>query len=436
MPKTPLLGNLRAFRRDPLTFLRQVTDHCGDIGLFHLGTRPVVLICAPALAQEALLEKADAFEKGPVVRRLAHPLLGGGLIASSTSHHREQRARVAPLFAPARLATAWPHMAAEIARARAVFAPGATLDAGAEVRRLCFTLIARLLFSADLGAHAAPMATAIESINRFVARRIRTPWLPPLWLPFPGAGPARRGVAQLDALVAGVISQRRAQPRQHDDLVEGLLAQHADDDWARDEARTLMAAGYETTAAALTWCVYLLARHPAVARRLRVEIAAVPAAERATAAGLERAPLLEAIIKETLRLYPPVHTLGRQVRRPVSIGGHPLRKGTLVAVSVVLMQRRPDLYPAPDEFIPDRFAPSASTSLPRHSFLPFGAGPRACVGGALALLEMKAILMNLIGELQLELVSEGEVDPELLVTLTPSRPVRVRIGQSGTGSQG
>lgn len=422
----PLLGNLLELRRDAVTFLERAGQRLGDIGLFHVGRRPVVLITAPALARTVLVDDADAFEKGPAVRRFAGPLLGDGLISCATDDHPGRRQQIAPLLGPARMARLLPIVDAELARARSWFVAGATVDVGALLRRLTLAIIGKLLFSVDLLEVGQDVARAVTAMNEQVARRIRSP-LAALW---PFDREARRATAAMDAVVARLVRRRREPGSEQDDLLAALLTLPVDDRRIRDELMTLLSAGHETSASALTWTLFLLARHPSVAARVRDELDRF-AGGALSVETLDRLVYTEQVLKEAMRLYPPVHTLGRQARRPVRVGDCLLPPGTIVAVSPYLMHRRADLFPSPREFVPDRFHPGAAP-VAKHAYLPFGAGPRVCAGAWLAMLEMKACLAGLLARLPLEL--EGDPPrPEMLVTLVPRRPLlaRVRVGAHG-----
>jgi cytochrome P450 len=432
LPRLPLLGNLLAFRRDPIALLRRVTEHCGDLGVFHLGRRPIVLVHAPELARAILVEQADAFEKGPVVRALARPLFGDGIVSCLTEDHRERRQQLAPLFSPRQMSAALDHISGELDRARARFAPGSTVELAEEMRRLTLATAGRILFSGDLLGEAHELAAAVEAVNRLVVDRIRNPLLPRLdgrWSP----PRARRAIERLDRAVHRLVDERRADPTDHQDLLAQLLraspvpgAAPLSDRRVRDELVTLLVAGHETTATALTWTLIRLARHPELAAQVRAELAAGPPGA-LTVEGLAGLTTTEQFLTETLRLHPPVHTLGRQARRPVVLGGHQLPAGTLVIVSVWLLHRRPEVYPDPERFDPGRFARAREGNVPRHAYLPFGAGPRACLGASLAMLEMKACLAGLLGRLPLRLASDQEIQPEMLVTLRPRGPITARV---------
>ena len=194
-----------------------------------------------------------------------------------------------------------------------------------------------------------------------------------------------------------------------------------------DEAVTLFVAGHETTANALTWTFWLLARHPECYDRLQRELDAVLAGRPPTAADLPRLPYALQVFKEAMRLYPPSSGLLRVALRDTEIGGYPIRRRTSVLCSQYVLHRRPDSFPEPERFDPERFTPERERELPRYAYLPFGAGHRVCIGNHFALLEGHLLLATLAQRVRFELATGQDVAPRLLVTLRPAREIAVRV---------
>ena len=249
--------------------------------------------------------------------------------------------------------------------------------------------------------------------------------MPPLG--WPRAAPLR----SLEAAVEGLIEERRSAARQErdpgPDLLDLLLSSF-ERRRVRDELVTFLAAGYETTSTALSWALALLASHPEVAARLRAEVLALAGGE--PSLGPQHLGALvqcEQVVKETLRLWPPVHTLGRQVRREVTLMGYTLPPGTIVTFSTYLLHRRPELYPEPERFLPERFARAPEAGPGRFSYLPFGAGPRACIGGEIAMSALKLLVAGIIARHDLRLEAGSPIVPRAAgqpaASLAPSVPV-------------
>jgi cytochrome P450 len=201
-----------------------------------------------------------------------------------------------------------------------------------------------------------------------------------------------------------------------------------DDRQVRDEVMTAFLAGHETTANALAWTLILLSKHPAIRERVEAEIDAVLAGRRARYADLCQLPLTLRVFKEALRLYPPVYMLGRRAIRPVQLDGYKVRKNQVVLVNVFGMHHRSDLFADPAGFDPDRFLPERERELPRHAFLPFGGGPRMCIGNHFALMEGQVLLANWLRRARFELLDKDrEIELQPLITLRPKPGVRMRV---------
>jgi cytochrome P450 len=418
----PLIGNLRELRRDPIALFERLRAECGDLGAIHVGPRRLVVVSSPELAHEVLVAQADAFEKGPTLRRFARPLLGEGLLAAKNQTQRRNRKLVAPAFTPKRIAQHAALMAEETGRA-ATRLQGRDVDLCEEMMRLTLAILGRTLFSVDLSASAPSARIALETVQRHVESMMKGLLPLPLWVPTAANRRTRRALAELDALIARLVHERRrgGAERAPDDLLSSLIfardeGQALSDREIRDEAMNLFVAGHETTAFALAWTFHLLMMHPEAATRLDAELAA------------GRDEFAERVLKESMRLYPPVHSPGRVCAREVTLGGERLPRGTLLLVSTLLLHRRADLWPEPLAFRPERFADERA--LPKGAYLPFGLGPRNCVGFHFAMAEMMAVLKGLRTRLRFEPLP-AKIEPELLVTLRPRFGLPTRIRASG-----
>jgi cytochrome P450 len=244
----------------------------------------------------------------------------------------------------------------------------------------------------------------------------------------PGAyGRRLRGaIARLDAKIQSMIDERRASANPPDDLLTRLLRARDDDGTrmtdrqVRDEAVTLFVAGHETTATALTWALYELSRSPAVLARLVAEAEAVRSDDEYR--NPARLSYAIKVFKEAMRLYPPAYLLTRRALEPVSVGGIELRRGSLVFMSPYALHRRADIYPDPERFDPERFTAGAEAARPRSSYMPFGAGPRICIGSHFALMEGPIVLSALLRRLSLD-VAPTRIEPGSFATLRPAAPV-------------
>lgn len=364
---------------------------CGDVGAFTIGPRAVTVVASAELAREVLVDDADAYEKGPVVRSFSRPILGDGLISVENARHREHRRIVAPAFGPRALAR-YGAIMTELAE-ETVSSWEGVIDVGEEMNRFALRVVGRTLFSVDLGREQPELSEAIAIVQRWVTAQIKRP------IPLPLGKHVRAAIARLDAAIARLVAERRSGGPE--DLLASLVQAGLDDRRIRDEAMTLFLAGHETSASALTWALDLLMRNPQ-------HWTSPP----------------EQVFSETLRLYPSVHSLGRQASRPVRLGSFRLPRGAIVIVSPYLMHRREAYFPRPERFDPARFT---EPSFPKFSYLPFGAGPRACLGGQFATLEATTLLSVAARSVVLTSVDPSANDIEMLVTLRPRRAIRARV---------
>ncbi len=429
----PLVGNLFEFRKDRLALQLRLLRECGDLGLLHIGPIPVYAVSSAELAHQILVEHADAFVKSRGLGKIARPLLGDGLLTSEHELHRRQRRLIAPAFSHRRIASYAATMAALTERAQERLDDGAVVDVAQEMMRLTLAIVGKTLFDAEVASDADEVGAAITAANHYVSEAVTR--LPsPLWLPTRRNRSARRAIATIDRIIYRLIAARRAAAVDVGDVLSTLVLARDEetgeampDRQIRDEAVTLFLAGHETTANALAWSFHLLGRRPDVAARLADESRAVLGGRAPTMDDLGRLPTALMVLKEAMRLYPPAYMIGRQAERAVPLGAVTLRPGDTVFVNIYAMHRRADCFDAPAEFRPERFAPEREKLLPRGAYMPFGGGPRICIGNHFALMEGQLILAALAQRLRFAPVDDRAVVPEPLVTLRPKGGLPMRV---------
>jgi cytochrome P450 len=434
MPRLPVLGNLLDLRRDRLGFLLRMSQQCGDIGCFHAGPRQVIFLNTPELITTVLVQEADSFEKTPNVRNYLGPVLGNGLLTSLNAFHKRQRKLIAPAFQHRRVAGYASIMTDYAERTQATWRDGATIDIAQEMMRLTLAIVSKTLFDTELGGEADELGEALTvamhyTIDRFSA----VVQIPDSW-PTPHKRGFQRARARLDATIYALIEERRRFGDDRGDLLSMLLSAQDEDDGSfmtdlqvRDEVMSFFLAGHETTANALAWTWYLLAQHPDVYARLRDELQRVLAGRTPIFADLPDLPYTLQVLKESMRLYPPVWVLGRQATRAVALGDYDLPAGMVVTISPYTLHRRPDLFAHPDTFDPERFAPDAEKLLPRNAYIPFADGPRVCIGNHFAQMEGQLILATLAQRATLALAPGQHIEPEPLITLRPKGGIRMLV---------
>ncbi len=430
----PVVGNLPEFRFRRLELYLRIARECGDVGTYRVGPRTIVLLNSAELAHELLVEKAEVFEKPAVLRVLAQPVLGNGLLTSANAFHRRQRRVVAPAFQHRRIAAYADVMADYAEHIAELWPSGATIDVSREMMRLTLWIVGKTLFDADVLNEAEELGRALEiALRNFNSQLSAFVPLPPTW-PTPRNRRSARAIARLDETVYRIIRERRAAGDDRGDLLSMLLQTSYEDDGTfmtdrqvHDEAITLFLAGHETTANALAWTWYLLARHPAIYARVCREAKEALGGRAPTYADLQKMPYALQVLKEAMRLFPPAPAIGREAAEDVEIGGHRIPAGTTVVISPYALHRRPDYFPDPQRFDPDRWTPEAEARLPRHAYLPFGGGPRICIGNHFAMMEGHIVLATLAQRVAFQLVRRQRIVPEPLITLRPRYGIRMSV---------
>lgn len=394
----------RSVRRDPLTFLEQVTAHYGDRVSFPVPGAPALLLNDPDEVRHVLQVAARNWNKKTVQYGALARVTGQGLLASAEPDWIEHRRTAAPAFHHQRLEAVSDEVraAADTALtaglAGLVPGTGRVVDVAALTHRVGLDAVGRALFSADLTGHARQLLDATSDAAELVVRLGRSVMPTAQWAPSPTNVRLRLTRRRLDAITAQLVAERRSHGRAGsgaaygDDLLGLLLDSGLSDVEVRDELVTMVIAGHETVAAALTWTLMLLAEHPEAQERARAELAGLPAPV-SMLDHRDRIPWTRAVIDEALRLYPPAWAISRRSIGPDTLGGTDVPEGTLAIISPWVVHRRAELWPEPLAFRPERFLdPGAG----RSGYLPFGLGPRLCIGREFAIGEMAVVLDRLL----------------------------------------
>ena len=418
-------------------FFRDVTARYGPIASFRLGRRRFYFVNDPAAIEELLVGNPRAYVKGRGTQRLER-LLGSGLLTSNGEFHLRQRRLVQPAFHRERIAGYAAAMVSRAERFGQAIAPGQALEMGAEMSRLTLGIVAETLFGTDVDREADTIGAALdEAMSSFPLA------ISPLGelldhLPMvPVVRRFRAARGSLDAIVYRMIYLRRRERRREGETegprdVLGMLLDAADAEGGmpieqiRDEALTLLLAGHETTANALTWTWLLLARHPAVEARLHAELERVlggrpPAAEDLPALGFARD-----VVAEAMRLYTPAWVVGRRAIEPAALGGWTVPKDGVVLTCQWITHRDPRFWREPEVFRPERWSNGETATLPKFAYFPFGGGNRRCIGEAFAWTETVLVLATIARRLRFRAAPDlGEVAAQPLVTLRPAALVRM-----------
>jgi len=432
-----------AFRIDPIDYLLASFRTFGDVVCTRALPFRSLFLAHPEHIKHVLQDNARNYVKGIVIAKLK-VLIGEGLFTSEGDFWRRQRRLAQPAFHRDLLigfVTTMTRTTATMLDRWEVRARTATpFDVAADMSALTLGIVGRALFSRVLDGDADEVGQALTAALAIVNERaIR--FLPsPLWWPSAANRRLRHSIAVLDRVVYDIVEARRRTDRQDADLLAMLLVARDEETGAgmtdrqlRDEVMTFLLAGHETTAVALTWTWYLLDQNPAVAERLRAEVAAAIGTRTPTVEDLPRLRYVRMVIEEAMRLYPPVWGFMRQAIGPDEVGGFTIPKRSVVTISPYVTHRHPAFWDDPERFDPERFAPERVRSRPRFAYLPFSGGPRLCIGNEFALMEAQLVVAMTLQRYRLRLVPGTRVVPESRLTLRPRDGLpMVATGYSGT----
>ncbi len=428
--------DLLTIRQDPLAFLTHVRARYGDVSS-HVIDERVYVVNRPELARRVLAANRRNYVKaGTPDDLMLTPLLGKGLLTSDGELWKRQRRVSQPPFAPERvegfdeLVTSSTLELLERWTAPATASEPLRLDH--QLSGLTLAIVARAIFGSDLTGINERFGEAVDVLNRFMGH----------YDPLEDSAAGRearaafsRAVGFLNGLVGLLVQARRLEGTEGRDdllsrLIEGMPAQGASAEAQRelrDQVVTMLMAGHETTAKALTWTIVLLDGHPAVGERLDAELDAVLGERVARAADLPDLPFCRHVVQEALRLFPPVWLLSRRAVNDDELGEFDVPAGTLVCVSPYVLHRDERFWEDPECFDPDRFSDDRSAGRPEYAYIPFSGGPRHCIGRHFAMLEAQLVLATMRRRVRLTLVQGHPIEPEALVTLRPRHGVLATV---------
>ena len=426
-PVRSLLAQIKLgleFPRDPLGILARWQAAYGDFYRLQIGEMQQFFIVHPDDIREVLVTQASKFIKDFQYRDPKAGIaryLGNGLLTSDGEFWKRQRRLVAPAFHPKRIDSYAVTMVDYTTRMLAGWRDGARLDIAEEMTRLTLFIVAKALFNADVSGDAPRVAAAMETIQKVMGEA----WFLPPWVPDPRQWRANRAKRDLDEIVYRMIGEWRATGEDRGDLLSMLLLAEDEDGrrmtdrQARDELVTLMLAGHETTANTLNWTWMLLAQHPEVEAKLHAELDAVLGGRPPSLEDLPNLAYTEIVVKEAMRLYPAAWAISREAIEDVPLRNGTLPRGSVAGVMIYFTQRDPRWWPDPERFDPERFHAENAAAIPRYAYLPFGGGPRVCIGNGFAMMEARLLLTTIASRYRLELAPGQVVKPAPLITLNP-----------------
>ncbi len=421
-PARHLLDELRYLddlRRDVLGTMGQRFAVYGDFYYSEAAQLDVYSTCDPAVIHDVLVTQARAFKK----RTTDLELLGNGLLTSDGEEWRRQRRRIQPGFRHESILRYGQLIQEEAEQLVSSLRPGQVIDIRERMLELTLRIVCRALFGQHFAGKSGRLARAI----RFLQDEVVRPKLFPPWLPTPRNLRRKHMFAEVDREVYPIIDRGGEPGSLLADLIglvdaEGAMTRQQ----LRDEVVTLFLAGHETTALALTWALYLVALHPDTDAQLAAELK-VHDGRKPAAQALSELPFTEQVLKETMRLYPPVYVIPRVCQEPVRLAGYEVRPGSEVWLWLYFVHHDARWFEQPERFRPERFLATAEAARDPNTFLPFGAGSRACVGRHFAMLEAALSLSAVLRRFRLQLVDSRPVRLHPRITLAPARPIRARL---------
>lgn len=439
----PLHQFLYRFLRNPLRALPQQVYDQPYVVYRPRGTVGFVWLTDPALTEKVLLDRSGLYVKTRLEQRVFQPILGEGVLTAEGAHWHWQRRAMAPLFRHNEILSYVDHMAAA-AEAQA----GVWRAAGAGWRQVdidmvdtTFTVIANTMLA---GGEPAEGRILKQAGHRYLSN---APWEMsaailqlPSWLPHPGSWALRRASRAMRGAAGDIIRRRRAEvgTAAEGDLLGRLLSARdpeserpMSDEQLIDNVLTLLEAGHETTARALTWTLYILARAPAWQARVRDEVISIAGDGPIASDHVDQLAVTERVIKEAMRLYPPAPVVARRPTRTVEIAGESFPQETEVIIPIYAIHRHNRLWPDPHRFDPDRFLPDKEKQIRRTQYMPFGAGARICLGMSFAMAEAKVLLATFVRAAAFEWDGKHEPEPISRVTLRPRGGMRLGVKPFG-----
>lgn len=430
----PLIGNMLEFRKDRMAFLMRAARTHGDVVHFRPGPFHAYLLNHPDHIRDVLVTRPAMFPKNRIQGWLVEPLLGKGMIISNGEDHKRQRRAAQPAFAPKRIDGYCEMFVRHAQEAMEAWGSGGEYDIDSEMLRLAMKNLCEALFNADATGISRRAEEALPIAIELLTKDSD------LWLPLPSWLPTRHNRKKgevirtlTDIALKFAEDWRRAGVDRGDLLSMLMLARDEkgrpiEQAELRDHLVTMFAAGYETTAFTLIWAWILIAQHPSVEAALHEELDRVLGGRAPTVEDLPKLTYASMVLKETLRLYPAAWVLAlREPAEDVEMGGYRLRKGGFLFISPYIIQRDPRFFADPERFLPERFTPGAEREIPRGAYLPFGLGPRVCIGQSFSSTEALLVLATLAQRYRVSLIPGQRLDPWGGLALRPPAGVRVRI---------
>jgi cytochrome P450 len=427
----PLVGHAPQFADSPFGFVENSVAECGDTYRMVLpAVDDVYVLCHPDYYKDVLVREVDSFTKTADFRAA----FGAGLLSTDGQKWREQREMLQPLFYREYINGFTEQMVTCTQRRLDSWNEGTTGNIEAEMRDLTFEILFSTLFGQEIApGERAELRTAADNLNEWF---VPASWMLPNWVPTPARHRFKQSKSLLRKEIQAILANGRGEAQtDHDDLLSQLFAaRQSKPDLSMEEIEdhlmTMVFAGYETTATALAFAWYSLARNPSIRQEFHEELATVLEGEPPSYDDLAELDVTDRIIKETLRLYPPIHTIPRQTATDIEFAGIRIPEGKEVHLSMIHTHRDEQFYTDPLEFKPDRWTGTFEDDLHDFAYIPFGAGRRTCIGREFSLLESKVVLATIGQQFRLRWEGENDVELEPQITISSKNGIQLSAHNS------
>lgn len=427
----PILKNThQLLRSNLLEWMPELVAEYGELVSLEVAGKSLALVGNPDIIQAVLVEKNQYFHKGGFQKMAAASLLGGGLVLSEDDRWREHRHTLEPSFGPERMSRFTEVIRKHTRRKLGGWSCGEVVDITGEMQELTLAIICDALFDVEIRNRSWKLSEAFDDVMDYFKRIGETYLYIPEKIPTPANRRYKRALNEIDNAIQDIVSQHERGHGSEESVVSVLLKKMDEsDEWdhkdVRDEMVTLIVAGHETTALALSFILYLLSRNVEVQTDLRDTVRGFDEAELAYQA--REAKILENVIKESLRLYPPAYTIYRQPTEDVKLGRYNVSEGTIVALPQWVLHRSPDIYETPDTFQPSRWDGDLEQKVSPGGYFPFAGGPRRCIGERFAMMELRIVVAELFREFRVETVSDEPIDVVPSLSTRPRESIQIQL---------
>jgi cytochrome P450 len=432
LPKGKLItGHTKEFQADPLGFLKKVSSYGEVVKIRFAPFQNVYLVSNPEMIKQVLVTKQKYFVKSKDFQALK-TFIGEGLLTSEKETHMRHRKLIQPAFKWSHITNYGQDMIDITTDYLSKWEDGDERSITQDMMDITLGIISKTMFSMDFKEGYSILGKPLETAMRMAVKRMRALVNLPLWIPTKTNLEHNEAIDKLNEVLYNIIEKRRQDNERHDDML-GILMDARDDDGinmtdtqVRDELMTIFLAGHETTANALSWTYYLLSQHPEVQKKLFDEIDSVIGSRNPVPEDFMKLPYTQNIMRESMRIYPPVYVIAREVEEEIEIGGYQFKKGDTIMVSQYVMHHKPEYFPDPESFRPERFENNFIKTIPSYAYFPFGGGPRVCIGNHFAMMEAVLILATISRCFKVNLARDHRpVIPYPSITLRPRGGLRM-----------